>query len=437
MTRTGYPTRRGYTLVELLVVMSLMILLAALAVGVSYSGMVGSQKVISGADRASGWLLIAKQRALRDGAPRGVRFFLSAATAPATGFVSTEAQYIEQPDVWVPNPAQEGNPGGARIVFVYQYNNVPSGTSQGNALRSLDLYYITGTPSTPTSPVPNDITEFTNRVFVGDSLILPEFGASFLVTGITVPTTPLTVGAALGQNPNTFVIPTANCRKITLTTSPSATTLSTLLLTMPNLGAAGTPDPTTISPPLSQPPIGTPITMVTYKFAFQGAPQLLLGEPVLQLSSGVAIDYRVGTTAAALGQPVDANGYRTWDTAPTTTGPYNPPTTIGVTPVPATVDPSGPYFDIVFAPSGQVLNNANSLICLWVRDPEKVSHPRQNSTANCDPRAVFDDAGEQALVVVSVKSGLINTQPVNPPPAAPTVGHDPYIFARDGLSSGL
>ena len=125
MTRTGYHTRRGYTLVELLVVMSLMILLAALAVGVSYSGMVGSQKVISGADRASGWLLIAKQRALRDGAPRGVRFFLNAATAPATGFVSTEAQYIEQPDVWVPNPAQEGNPTGARIVFVYQYNNAP------------------------------------------------------------------------------------------------------------------------------------------------------------------------------------------------------------------------------------------------------------------------------------------------------------------------
>lgn len=42
MIRTGPQTRRGYTLVELLVVMALMILLAALAAGVSYSGMIGS-----------------------------------------------------------------------------------------------------------------------------------------------------------------------------------------------------------------------------------------------------------------------------------------------------------------------------------------------------------------------------------------------------------
>ena len=430
MTRTGYHPRRGYTLVELLVVMSLMILLAALAVGVSYSGMVGSQKVISGADRASGWLLIAKQRALRDGAPRGVRFFLNAATAPATGFVSTEAQYIEQPDVWVPNPAQEGNPGGARIVFVYQYNNVPISNNPklGNALQTAEVYYV--------SPNASDITEFDNRVFSGDSLILPEFGASFRITAApTTPTTALTLGLPLGQSPNTVWFPDASsaansiakCRKLTLTPN-----------SLPDLGAAGTPTPSTILPAITPTPIGTPITMFTYKFGFQGAPQLLLGEPVLQLSSGVAIDYRFGTTAAPFTPALmDAGGYRTWSSpanAMVNPLPYNPPTTIGVAP---TMDASGTYFDIVFAPSGQVLNNASSMICLWVRDPEKVPHPRQNSTADCDPRIVFDNAGEQALVVVSVKSGLINTQPVNPPPAAPTVGYDPYIFARDGLSSGL
>ena len=78
MNRTLSPRRRsGFTLVELLVVMTLMVILAALAVGVAYSGAIGSQKVVSGGDRASGWLLISKQRAQRDGAPRGVRFYIN------------------------------------------------------------------------------------------------------------------------------------------------------------------------------------------------------------------------------------------------------------------------------------------------------------------------------------------------------------------------
>lgn len=429
MTRTGYPTRRGYTLVELLVVMSLMILLAALAVGVSYSGMVGSQKVISGADRASGWLLIAKQRALRDGAPRGVRFFQNAKDANSI----TEAQYIEQPDVWLPNPQQEGNPGGMRIVFVYQYN------STTNIVATREVYLISGSTTDLT-------TEYDNRVSNGDSLILPEFGASFKITNRndTSSTTPLTLGTPFASitgtiTPTTGFVPTmtavsvpaANYRRITLSSITNQ-------IGFPDLAAGGTPLQ-------SSPPPGIPITMTTYKFGFQGAPQLLLGEPVLQLAGGVVIDYRLGMSFPPGGPQPDADGYRTSSTATINTPPYNPPTTIGLGGVWKN-DASGNYFDIVFAPSGQVLNNANSMICLWIRgrdvedpsDPRKFNPRLDTSGANCDLRALFNDAGEQALVVVSVKSGLINTQPVNPPPASgPTAGHDPYIFARDGLSSGL
>ena len=77
MTGGASPTRTVrravFTLVELLVVIALIIVLAALTAAVVQTGMLTSQKVVSAADRASGWLLIAKQRALRDGAPRGVR----------------------------------------------------------------------------------------------------------------------------------------------------------------------------------------------------------------------------------------------------------------------------------------------------------------------------------------------------------------------------
>src|SRR6476619_4709092 len=121
MTRVLRPRGRpGFTLVELLVVVALIIVIAALTVAVLNSGFLSSQKVVGGADRVSGWLLISKQRAKRDGAPRGVRLFLTptggAAPVP-NSYEVREAQYIEAPEPWAPNPDTELNPNGPRLVF--------------------------------------------------------------------------------------------------------------------------------------------------------------------------------------------------------------------------------------------------------------------------------------------------------------------------------
>ena len=96
------------------------------------------------------------------------------------------------------------------------------------------------------------------------------------------------------------------------------------------------------------------------------------------------------------------------------------------------------YFDILFAPSGQVLNTDQGVIALWVRDPDKTPHPRlkrrpasfTTGTPGLDDPTVFDAAGEQVLVVVSPRTGLIATQPV-------TKGSDPHAAAKDGINSGL
>src|SRR5581483_11961539 len=119
MTRIPTTRRSGLTLVELLVVISLIILLAALTVAVTQSSAFSSQKVVSGGDRASGWLMMSRQRAMRDGLPRGVRFLLNPVQDPAlnptgdpTYYASTEAQYIEAPEPWVPNPDPGTNPNG-------------------------------------------------------------------------------------------------------------------------------------------------------------------------------------------------------------------------------------------------------------------------------------------------------------------------------------
>src|SRR5258708_6746854 len=85
--------RPGFTLIELLVVMTIMIFLATVAV-LLLPRLNEGQRAGRGADQLQGWLLIAKQRALRSGLPSGLRF-VDDPNNP-TKFM-TEVLYIEQP----------------------------------------------------------------------------------------------------------------------------------------------------------------------------------------------------------------------------------------------------------------------------------------------------------------------------------------------------
>ena len=421
MTRNR-PGRPGYTLVEILVVMSLIILLAALALGVSQTGMFGSQKVISGGDRASGWLLIAKQRAMRDGAPRGVRFFNTAGGILGNVNAFAEAVYIENPDPWVPNPAQEGNPNGARMVFVYAWTAGTGSPPGPNTVSVSEIYFVGSTA---------DLAEYDQRVSDGDSLVLPEFGKAFKITTANGPVSantylgPAIVAPAVATASNTPLVGgsslTSNARRV-------------ILASAIDLSAAGTK---TLSAN------DHTATMTSYKFGFQRPAQPLLGEPALQLTGGTSIDFRFGTTQPALGQPVDAQGYRTWIT-PTPAvagvpngGPFNPPTSIGVVTQGDPAVSGGSYFDILFSPSGQVLNNNSGLICLWVRETAKAPHPRFDTGGNFDTPLGFNQAGPQVFIVINTRNGLLSTQPINEPPAAATTSYDAYLFAKDGINSGL
>ncbi len=417
-TTRNRPARPGFTLIEILVVMSLIILLAALALGISQTGMFGSQKVISGGDRASGWLLIAKQRAMRDGQPRGVRFFNTAGGVTGNVNAFTEAAYIEVPDAWVPNPAQEGNPGGARLVFVYTW---AAGVAPApNTVNAREVYFVGAAA---------DLAEYDQRVSANDTLVLPEFGASFKIQnpnsgGSNIPSN------TYGSTPSAATqLSSTNARRVELVALP------------PDLSAAGT---------VSTAPQRLP-TMVSYKFGFQRPAQPLLGEPALQMTAGVSIDFRFPISAATLGAAVEPplpspGGYRTWS-APTpavagvpNAGPFNPPTTIGVMAQPDPATAGGSFFDILFSPSGQVLNNNAGIVCLWVRETAKVPHPRQTDTAgrtDCDTVLANDLAGAQILIVLNTRNGLISTQQILPPPAAPATGYDPYSTAKDGINSGL
>jgi prepilin-type N-terminal cleavage/methylation domain-containing protein len=85
-------SRAGFTLVELLVVMSLILVLATLVVGLAPS-IRRDARVTNAIEQVQGWLLIAKQRAYRDRVPRGVRVVV-----PTGSTTATELAYIEQPE---------------------------------------------------------------------------------------------------------------------------------------------------------------------------------------------------------------------------------------------------------------------------------------------------------------------------------------------------
>jgi type II secretory pathway pseudopilin PulG len=103
--------RASFTLIELMVAITIIIILAGLALALLPTAN-DHQKATQGASMLQGWLLIAKQRALRDQVPRGLRLVID----PSNPTIVTQCQYIEQPDPMSGGQALT-NPAANAVTF--------------------------------------------------------------------------------------------------------------------------------------------------------------------------------------------------------------------------------------------------------------------------------------------------------------------------------
>ncbi len=222
----GPRSRSAFTLVELLVAIGIMLVLVGLALVVANSGVIGNHRLKGGSDRVSGWLMQARARAQREGAPRGVRFI-----PDANGFIR-EAQLIEVPDSITPAAGSQ--------MLVGQWVN--------GAVTEHHVYVY--------NPNVAALNALLNNVSAGDTLSVPSLGTIHRITGLA-----LTVVSFGGANVNVLEVTVADPAKV------------------PDLGAgAGT---------LTAPPSPT---YATTTFGFHRQPRPVFGEPGLLVPEGITIE---------------------------------------------------------------------------------------------------------------------------------------------------
>jgi prepilin-type N-terminal cleavage/methylation domain-containing protein len=400
MTRTRNG-RTGFTLTELLVAMAVILVLAGIAAMV-VPGAVAQDRTTDGAALTRQYLMIAKNRAARDGLPRGLRLIVTPQgmdpTEPTKNplFV-TLFQEIEAPEVLVPNLNQ------TTTAFLNPPNlQVPPTTGTTLASPYIRVFYtVFNDTMNPTNPLNGTITN--RQVFAGNltsdhlaaiqpgsMLGIPEFNGYWV------------------RITDRYIRPTITPRPNMLANEVELELLST------TFGVQSGSDAPPTAPPTTYPDdyMGASTTALTYRFGVYAPPQPLLGSQTLPLPRNICVDL-------SLPRPGPA-----WTEA-------------------------GGNFDILFAPNGQIINGLGRLpvdgqLFLWVRDYTKAANPLVVTGTVPGPPVqnvydvnVFRTAGEQQIVALKAKTGSLGVFPVTWPLEGTGVyatGQDPYSFARQGAN---
>jgi prepilin-type N-terminal cleavage/methylation domain-containing protein len=161
-----YAKRSAFTLIEMLVVLTIIALIGALIAFVM-PGFQERSRAAKGGQALQGWLNYARQRALFEQAPRGIRFLVISPNASTGGAFVMEAQYLEQPDDFTggevlieldstgtPNPPLNAKIQGADLtqIEIGDYFEI-FGTGQMHRISNINLTTTPPTVSFNSSPL--------------------------------------------------------------------------------------------------------------------------------------------------------------------------------------------------------------------------------------------------------------------------------------------
>lgn len=372
------PGRRaaGFTLVELLVAMAVIVVLATIAIAVVPSA-IEQDRTADAAATIQQHLIIAKARATREQNGRGIRFILdgglndpiraSAQGADGVrygGFYSTEMQYIEAAPTLVPNPLG--------LTTKDPVTNLdPPYVDLSNGL----TFTLKNMPDTSEAilVMQNDLGA---RWF--PKLICPELGRDsfgrplrFEIYDLQKTGTPNEWNLVVGYDP-------------------------------PNLPPANTL-------------LGAGTAQRSYRFAIEPRSRPILGEPNIPLPKNVCVDLNANVSVpgasdpSGRGQPIDFE--------------------VMFAPNGQVTDPQTAGSIYLWVRDYSKLDPANGL-SLDMR-------PASTGPLNYGSQRQFQLGGDQKLVVIKAKSTGLGVAPVNWPDPAGTypTGTDPYFLALKDANS--
>jgi Tfp pilus assembly protein FimT len=216
--------RGAFTLIELLVVIILIMILAGLAA--AFLPAIGdSARAAQGATLLQQWILTARQKALRDQVPCGLRLipyvdpvdnltvYKNKAGTLQMAAQVRQCQYIEQPDDFAVSPTQTANIGNVGKLMT---EKPPTGTAPAHPVVYICSKYPNG-----------GFLQINKQVAVGDYLEILGNGLMHKITSIgppqvysNSPTSEVTTEIALNSLP---LYPVANTRQWRIVRAPRAT----------------------------------------------------------------------------------------------------------------------------------------------------------------------------------------------------------------------
>jgi prepilin-type N-terminal cleavage/methylation domain-containing protein len=357
-------SRKGFTLIEMMVVLALIAILGSLTIAFMPSA-ANQERESRAATLLQGWLNVAKQRALRDQAPRGVRLTLASANTVSFGGtyppnIVVQCEYIEQPeDFWNSSSPIASIPAQLLVRYSaqgYSQQNtlMVSGTDLTNGYTTNSSIYVwtvqpwtvqLGNPAAGNYEPPQQLQAPPQRANstnfpwqAGDMLQLNGNGLMHRVMQIGMPGT---------QNLNSCLC---------------------------------------IDPPLQY-----PLTQ-TVNYRVLRTPRTV-GDP-LKLPDGTVIDLNPNINAGV--GNVNVNG-----------GAGIPAQYVNVLPLASTG--TDLFLDILFSPSGAVITRGISVgsINLWVRAPG------EGGTPGSDGDTTNWFGGRPTIVAVFVNSGFVGAYPTD------------------------